>query len=96
MAAIYPAPNTRDHCVTHVTVMPSGVSAKSGGSHGGALQLMADKPTQQIQPKKGEQAEISEPTRRGFLGKLRKVAKTPKRKPTDLSDGGRNIIEFSP
>jgi hypothetical protein len=57
---------------------------------------MADKPTQETQPEKGEPAEVPEPTRRGFLGKLRKVVKTPKPKPTDLSDGGRNIIDFSP
>jgi hypothetical protein len=57
---------------------------------------MADKPTQETQPKRGESAEIPEPTRRGFLGKLRKAAKTPKPKPTDLSDGGRNLIDLSP
>jgi hypothetical protein len=57
---------------------------------------MADKPTQETQPEKGEPAEVPEPTRRGFLGKLRKVGKPPKPKPTDLSDGGRNIIDFSP
>jgi hypothetical protein len=39
---------------------------------------MADKPTQKTQPKKGKPAEIPVPTRRAFLGNLRKVAKKPK------------------
>jgi hypothetical protein len=41
---------------------------------------MADKrePTQETQPKKGKPAQIPVPTRKDFLGNLRKVAKRAK------------------
>jgi hypothetical protein len=56
---------------------------------------MADRrePTQRTQPKKGKPAEIHVPKRGDVTDDLRKVAKKPQ--PTDLSDGGRNIIDIS-
>jgi hypothetical protein len=57
-------------------------------------------PTQQTQPKKGKPVEIPVPKRSDFDELLDRAEKRPAKpkkepKPTDLSGGGRNIIDIS-